>query len=71
MPGELKFYKRNPLPIPRQCPDCRYKARISLRNPRNMYDRKCDKCGVAIDTTYSPDRSEKIYCEKCYSGEVN
>lgn len=67
---ELKFYRQFSLPIPRNCPDQRHIDRMMLRNPRKLYDRKCDKCLSAIKTTYSPDRSEKVYCEGCYLAEV-
>ena len=42
---ELQLYKKMNLPIPRKCPDQRYFERMSLRNPRKMWIRKCDKCG--------------------------
>ncbi len=75
---ELKFYRQLRLPIPRNCPDCRYKARLSMRNPRKLFSRAClctqgthsthagQSCGTTIQTTYAPDRPEKVYCEKCY-----
>lgn len=66
VPQELAFYKRMHLPIPSLCPDCRHKARLALRNERELFDRKCSKCTSDIKTTYSPLRKEKIYCEKCY-----
>jgi hypothetical protein len=71
MPNELRFYKKMNLPIPRKCLDCRYKDRLKVRNPREMWDRKCDKCGLDIETTYAPKREEKIYCEKCYKETVS
>ena len=63
---ELKFYREMSLPIPHKCHDCRHKDRMALRNPRKLYNRKCDKCQKPIQTTYSPDRPEKVYCESCY-----
>ncbi len=63
---ELKFYRRKNLPIPRKCSDCRHKDRLALRNPRKLWTCACGKCGTAIQTTYSPERPEKVYCEKCY-----
>ena len=27
-------------------------------------------CDLVIQTTYAPDRPEKIYCEECYLKEV-
>ena len=64
--AELKFYKKTRLPIPHKCPDCRHTDRMKLRNPRHLWARTCDKCGVDIQTTFAPDRPEKVYCEKCY-----
>jgi len=63
---EFKFYKLHDIPIPRLSPDQRHLDRMALRNPRKLYDRKCDNCGADIRTTYAPDRPEKVYCEECY-----
>jgi len=79
---ELDFYKKMNLPIPRKCPDCRHYKRLSLRNPRKLWHRKCmceksghfhkDKpCPNEFETVYSPKRPETIYCEECYKREVN
>ncbi len=66
IPQELRFYKKMRLPIPQKCPDCRHRNRLKLRNPRTLWDRKCQKCEAAIKTTYSPERPEIVCCEKCY-----
>jgi hypothetical protein len=66
IPMELKLYKQLQVPIPRKCSDERHRDRISLRNPRHLYRRECDKCGKIIETTYSKTRLESIYCESCY-----
>ncbi len=66
MPQELKFYKTIGIPLPRICPDQRHKDRMEIRNPRQLWDRKCDKCGVDLKSTYDPKKTETIYCEKCY-----
>lgn len=66
IPHELGFYKRNNIPIPRLSPDTRHLGRMIRRNPRELWNRKCEKCSVDIKTTYSPERPEKVYCEKCY-----
>lgn len=68
---ELNFYKSQKLPVPRKCPDCRYMERRSLRNPRILYDRNCDKCSNGIRTSYSSNRTEKVYCQQCYLEEVD
>ena len=63
---ELKFYRQLNLPLPTTCFFCRHKARMKGRNPRHLYERQCDQCQTAINTTYSPKREEKVYCEDCY-----
>jgi len=67
---ELDFYRKHNLPIPRRHPDQRHLDRMNLRNPRKLFDRKCDKCKKDITTTYSPERSEIVYCEDCYNNEI-
>ncbi len=63
---ELKLYRQLSIPAPRQCPECRYKALTALKNPKHLWNRQCGKCSNPIQTTYSPDRPEQVYCEKCY-----
>lgn len=67
---EFKFYKKFNLPIPNNCFNCRHQERMSQRNSRRLWQRKCSKCNADIQTPYSPDRPEKIYCEQCYLKEV-
>jgi CxxC-x17-CxxC domain-containing protein len=63
---ELLFYRRMRLPFPRLHPDERHKRRNTIRSQWKLWDRTCAKCGKEIQTTYSPDRSEVVYCEECY-----
>lgn len=70
-PQEFTFHRNQSLPLSRQCPDCRYKGRRALRNPRQLYDRVCAKCSTPVQTTYAPDRPETIYCQKCYVETLN
>lgn len=80
MPQELAFYFKTGLPIPRRHFDVRHKDRLALRNPRKLYHRQCmcdesghdhpGKCPNEFETTYDPDRPEKVYCEKCYQKSV-
>ncbi|MFK7780436.1 MAG: hypothetical protein QM490_04875 [Candidatus Gracilibacteria bacterium] len=69
--SELEFYRKNNIGIPRRHPDQRHYDRLKQRNSRKLYKRKCDKCFDDILTTYLPDTKKVIYCEKCYSKEVN
>ncbi|MFA6177774.1 MAG: hypothetical protein WC694_02695 [Candidatus Paceibacterota bacterium] len=79
--GELDFYKRMNLPLPHKDFECRHKDRMKKRNPRQLWHRACmcdlknhthgtKKCEVEFETTYSSDRPEIVYCEKCYQQEV-
>jgi len=67
---ELRFYKEMGIPVPRRCPDQRHSDRMKMRNPRQLWQRKCDKCRKEMETNYAPDRPEKVYCESCYLKEV-
>ena len=70
--GELDFYRRMNIPLPHKDFECRYKEKMSKRNPRKLWHRKCmkDGCENEFETSYSPDRPEIVYCEKCYQQEV-
>ena len=69
--NELLFYRKEKLPFPRKCPNCRYKRRFDLRPLRKLWHRTCMKCNkVEFETCYPPLRKEKIYCESCYNKEV-
>ncbi len=71
-PEEFAFYKRINLPIPRLCPNCRHGERILQRNPMKLWHRTCMKegCSNEFETSYSPERPEIVYCERCYQNEV-
>ena len=68
--AELDFYRKMGLPLPEKCFHDRRQDRMSLRNPRRLYDRNCAKCSVAITTSYAPTQPEIVYCESCYNNEV-
>lgn len=66
IPQELSYYRTNAICLPHHCPDCRYMNRMTLRNPRRLWQRNCMKCSKEIETTYAPERPETVYCETCY-----
>lgn len=68
--AELSLLRRFGLPVPRTCPDCRHRERLSRINPPRLWSRVCAKCGKEIATSYAPDRPEIVYCEQCYQAEV-
>jgi hypothetical protein len=78
---ELDFYKRMNIPLPRKDFECRHKDRMSRRNPRKLWHRSCmcqvnthphdeAKCTNEFETSYSPERTEKVFCEACYNSEI-
>ena len=80
LPEDLTFYRRMNLPLPRLCPNCRHYQRLKQRNPLKLWHRQCmcdkkhyhhqENCDIEFETTYSLDRPEVVYCEKCYQQEV-
>ena len=72
MPQELAFYLENNLPVTRKHFNVRFKERFAKRNPRELHHRKCmnESCQNEFETTYAPDRPERVYCESCYQREV-
>ncbi|MEI8175111.1 MAG: hypothetical protein WCG28_04135, partial [bacterium] len=80
IPNEFSFYKREKIPLPRRCPECRYKKRFAIRSPRKLWHKVCmceknnhdhnGKCKTEFETSYDPSREEIIYCEDCYNKEI-
>lgn len=69
---EINFYKKFRLSLPANCFNCRHAARMSKRNPRDLWKGKCASCSKEIFTSYRPEDQSKypIYCESCYNKEV-
>ncbi len=65
-PMGLKLLRKLRVPVPRFAPETRHEIRIRKRNPFKLWDRECDSCGAAVQTSYAPERPEKIYCDACY-----
>ncbi len=80
VPNELILYRKMKIPIPRRCFHCRHKNRIRKMNPFKLWHRQCmcdkenhehsERCNIEFETSYSSDRPEIIYCEKCYQQEI-
>lgn len=77
---ELFFYIKNRLPIPKIHPEARQAKRFKLCNGYKLFRRRCDcdnpnhghsgRCETEFETTYAPDRPEKVCCEACYQKAV-
>lgn len=80
MGPELAFYLKHNIPIPRRSPNQRHKDRMTLKNPYKLWHRQCmceenghdhaGRCPNEFETTYAPERTEKVYCEGCYQKSV-
>jgi len=53
--------KRELIPPPTLCPDCRCQQRFQWRNDRKLYHRKCDLTGKQIISIYAADKPFKVY----------
>ena len=69
-PDDLAFYekvspvfsgKKELIPPPTRCPDCRWQQRHCWRNDRKLYHRKCDLTGKQIISIYAPDKPFMVY----------
>ena len=67
-PSELIFYRRYNLSLPRRCFYSRHHDRLQFK----LWHRKCmnQECPNEFETSYSPDRPEVVYCERCYQQEI-
>ena len=72
--GELSFYKRKKIPLPRKCPNCRHYRRLMYRNPTILRQTTC-MCmgddmsnGVYKNTTLHQHGSTS--CEKSISTTI-
>jgi len=73
--ADLDFYnkisptfagEKFPIPTPTLCPDCRQRRRLSFRNERRLYKRKCDASGKDIISIYRPDSDYVVYDQKIW-----
>jgi hypothetical protein len=59
--NELLFYKKENLPIPRSCHDCRFEKRISERLKIQLYERSCMCAGVTDQTKVYKNTAEHTH----------
>lgn len=69
---DQNFYKSLNIPAPTHCPDCRQQRRLTWRNERTLYKRKCDATGKDMVSIFSSDKPFKVYeNEYWYSDKWN
>ncbi len=79
-PDEFRLYKKMNIPIPDICSNCRYFERFAEIPPPKLWSRSCtciesghghtQTCSNTFETSYAPNRPEKVYCEQCYQKAV-
>jgi hypothetical protein len=70
MGRELAFYQKMKLPLPDLSFQSRYKKLLARYTPRKLHDRKCQKCGEDLKTTFPPDSPYIVFCEKCFMSSL-
>jgi len=55
-PDDFAFYEKIKVPSPTFCWQCRLVRRMSWRNERTLYKRKCDATGKDIITMFAPEQ---------------
>jgi hypothetical protein len=78
--GELAFYQSKKIPLPQFHSEVRHAKRVEQRNPYLLWKRDCscqgeceqhqNQCPNKFETSYSPDRPEKVFCETCYQNVI-
>lgn len=78
-PDDLAFYekvspvfngKKELIPPPQLCPDCRWQQLFAWRNDRKLYHRKCDLTGKQIISIYAPEKPYKVYEQHDWWGDT-
>ena len=66
---EFDLLRKMKIPLPAQCLKCREDEQFSKIPKPKLYDRKCQKCGLAIQTSFPPEDPRIVYCVKDYQAE--
>jgi len=71
-PAELAFYLEYRIPISEIHPQERLNDRLKENFSYKLFHRVCmnESCTNEFETTYAPERPEKVYCEGCYQKSV-
>ncbi len=68
--ADMEFYvkvsptfngKKELIPPPTLCPECRQRRRLVWRNERKLYKRKCNLTGRDILAAHDPTRTHPVY----------
>ncbi|HBH19934.1 MAG TPA: hypothetical protein DEB30_03385 [Candidatus Peribacter riflensis] len=73
--SDLQFYeeispvyagKKELIPSPTLCPECRMQRRQTFRNEHCLYRRVCDLCQKMTISSFGPDVPFPVYCTDCW-----
>ncbi len=76
--ADLAFYdkvspvfngKKEPIPPPSLCPECRDRRRFAFRNERSLYRRMCNICQQPLIAIYPATTPFKVLCPRCYHSD--
>ncbi len=65
---DFDFYGKINVPPPTWCPECRQMRRMSFRNERNLFKRKCSKTGKDIISVFSAESPFLVYNRQYFDG---
>ncbi|MFA5793083.1 MAG: hypothetical protein WC897_04425 [Candidatus Gracilibacteria bacterium] len=60
------FYAKMGVPLPTLSPIERIRRRLTFRNERKLYHRKCDLCAKEIIAMYPANSPYTVYCQACF-----
>jgi len=63
---DFSFYEKIKVPPPTWCPECRMQRRMTFRNERILFRRKCALCGKDVITMYHLQAQVVVYCNDCW-----
>ena len=58
--------KKELIPPPTLCPDCRWQRRMLWRREHALKHRECNLCGKSIVSIHAADAPYPVYCVKCF-----
>ena len=61
--------KKEMIPPPTRCPDCRQQRRLAFRNIRHLYQNTCGLTGAPLITNVSPDKPFPVYKREAWHGD--
>lgn len=68
-PEDFSLYEKIKVPPPTWCPDCRLMRKMTWRNERSLYKRKCGACGKLVISIYPAEADFPVYCQSCWWGD--